>query len=509
MKKRNIFLGLLCSLLIILSFPGFSLYPLAWVALVPLFYAIDRTSVIKSMLIGLLVGFVTYLGILRWILPTVIHMTDNRILSVVLWGLLSLCPAMFFAVFCGFVALVRRTNTYTSLFVIPAFWVSLEFVHFKLLESLPWTYYFLGYSQWVNPRIIQISAFTSVAGVSFLIVLVNVAIFFFLKHKKKKELGIAVLLFALCFAYGTWKYDFEAKEDRGEKIRIAVLQGNIDSMIKWSDKKEKADFIAQTYLDLNRKALEENPDLIVWTETAIPWPVEEGDNLIEEALKITYPAGASHLIGIVTDASNGAKEKYYNSAYFVLPDGQITGAYHKIKLLDFIEAANSSDIYMDQLDFGNNVKNYIPGGEQGALRTHLGNIAIFICNENTYPYFIRNSIKKGGEYIIGLTNESFLRGNIRESHFAINTFRAVENNRDVLVASNVGFSALIDAYGRTIDISRTDSKQVFAGEVSQRNAMTFYTKYGDVFSFLCMIATALYCLKMVYYGIITKCGRAA
>jgi apolipoprotein N-acyltransferase len=74
-------------------------------------------------------------------------------------------------------------------------------------------------------------------------------------------------------------------------------------------------------------------------------------------------------------------------------------------------------------------------------------------------------------------------------HFSMAVFRAVENRVPVARAANTGVSGFIDAQGRilgTTEIFRDahDTKELIAGGIR-----TFYTDWGDVFAYLCSLAT--------------------
>ena len=71
MKKKDLLLSLLSGVLLILSFPNFDLEFLAWFAFVPLFYAIDGKTHLHAFTLGFLTGFISYLGILYWIIVAV------------------------------------------------------------------------------------------------------------------------------------------------------------------------------------------------------------------------------------------------------------------------------------------------------------------------------------------------------------------------------------------------------------------------------------------------------
>jgi apolipoprotein N-acyltransferase len=79
-----------------------------------------------------------------------------------------------------------------------------------------------------------------------------------------------------------------------------------------------------------------NPDIIVWSETALPWTFRTDDDLLTRVLQITYPANAGHILGILSEADDDPS-KVYNSVYYIEPDGRVTSRYDKVDLLSFIE----------------------------------------------------------------------------------------------------------------------------------------------------------------------------
>jgi len=129
MKKRDIPLSLLSGVLLIFSFPNFDLEFLAWFALVPLFYSISRKGTFHSLLLGLLTGIVSFLGILYWIIVAV-HTYGNipLILSAFILLLLVLYLSLFIGVFTFLIRYIQiRLKLQTVLFA-PLLWVSLEYL---------------------------------------------------------------------------------------------------------------------------------------------------------------------------------------------------------------------------------------------------------------------------------------------------------------------------------------------------------------------------------------------
>jgi len=175
MNRKDTFLSLLSGVLLVLSFPKFDLEVLAWVALVPLLLAIRGKRAREAFLLSFLTGSVFFAGLLYWIATVTIY---NRF---VIFGLLLLVfyLALYFGLF-GLLASRRKPGTIFNLqlstfnyLYLPSLWISLELIRTYLFSGFPWG--LLGYSQYLNLPLIQISSFTGVYGVSFLIVLVNVA----------------------------------------------------------------------------------------------------------------------------------------------------------------------------------------------------------------------------------------------------------------------------------------------------------------------------------------------
>jgi len=83
---------------------------------------------------------------------------------------------------------------------------------------------------------------------------------------------------------------------------------------------------------------------------------------------------------------------------------------------------------------------------------------------------------------------------------AISTFRAVENRVALARSVNMGFSALIDPFGRVTERLRSpEGKDLFTegvvtGEVTLSVEKTFYTLYGDIFASLQMAFCTIFLL---------------
>ena len=165
---RSIFLSIISATLLILSFPLANLWLLAWVALVPLFFAIRGKKFVDTFLLGFLAGLVFFYGAGYWL---------NSIAVMATLGLVFYL-AFYFAIFAVFARLIiSRLPIFAEAVVIASFWVVLEFARSNLLTGFGWA--LLGYSQASFLPAIQIADIAGAYGASFIVVFVNVVIYEF------------------------------------------------------------------------------------------------------------------------------------------------------------------------------------------------------------------------------------------------------------------------------------------------------------------------------------------
>ena len=503
MRWKNISLALLSGILLVLIFPKFNLSLLAWVALIPLFLALEGRSLKESFSLGFLSGLVSFMGILYWIFPTIVSSGESKLLGFISLLFLSFYLAIYYGLFC---LLFRYASSkiidYTFiLFFAPALWVSLELLRAYLLSGFPWA--LLGYSQWNFPPIIQISEFTGVYGVSFLIVMVNIVLtqagrsFGFFREegmvskaefkKSALPLALSVVVFLSCLVYGLITIPgesfTESRNSPEEKsiLRIALLQGNIDQYMKWDKKYER--MIKDTYGELVERAAKDNPQLIIWPETALPGYLKRESQLQEWVEKVVGKTNAYHIVG----SPEYREGDYYNAAFLISPRGEILGEYDKMHLVPFGEIVPLRPILSPFIGVLSELGDFSPARERKLLHTPFGSFAVLICWEGIFPHLVRKFVKDGADYLANITNDAwFLKTAAPFQHFIMSIFRAVENRVSVIRVANTGVSGFIDKYGRIIKKTEIFKRDYLNSSVSRKNQQTFYTNYGDIFAYLCV-----------------------
>ncbi|MDP3143621.1 MAG: apolipoprotein N-acyltransferase [Candidatus Omnitrophota bacterium] len=473
---KAIILSLFSSLLLILSFPRADLGFLAWVGLLPLFFAIRGKSPIFSFLISYLCGFLFFLGTIYWL----IHVT------LLGWIVLCLYLALYFGLFGFLFSRFSKLPKILFFFFIPCAWTLLEYLRAHLLTGFGWA--LLGYSQYKFLPIIQIADIAGAYGISFLVIMVNLAIYLRLRERKESraEIMICSFLIILTFTYGFFRLN---QKPGVERIKISVIQGNIPQEWKWEEGKK--DFNLEKYLFLAKLAALENPDLIIWPETAFPGYLWQEPELFAKVLKLTREIKIPLLVGLVT--SDGAS--IYNSAILISKDGEPAQIYNKLHLVPFGEYIPLRKV-LPFLETIVPIGDFTAGKEYTVFKTPAP-FSTLICFEDTVAELSCQFTKRGAEFLTNITNDAWFKDTAAPyQHLQASVMRAVENRRPLIRAANTGVSAFIAANGEIVDRVQQSGKDTFvdgilSSEITTGNELTFYTRFGDIFIvFCCLVVLA-------------------
>jgi len=502
-RPVEILLTILTPILLILAFPDFHLSYLVWVALIPLFFLLDRSSRLRSFVLSYIAGFIFFGGVMYWLV------------YVSKLGFFILIPvlALFFALFglIGNIFLRRSRNSrlyILSFLILPSLWVALEYIRGIFLTGFPWA--ILGYTQYRDLFVIQIADITGPYGVSFIIVMANYLLYHSFLAAGEKFLGLyniyyrdirilkyqavaAVLILAASFSYGFYSLQ---KEDVDSGVKMSVVQGNIPQHKKWDPAYK--DFILERYERLTRDAAKDKGDLIIWPETSVPGYLFERDiylRITDLAKEVDIPLFLGLVLYTWDEEGNG---RYFNTASLMSADGNIEREYHKLHLVPLGEYVPFGKLSPFIRDFVNvPIGDFSPGQELTLFDINKDGTdlkyAALICFEDIFPDLVRRFALKGADILINMTNDAWFRESSAQlQHTQASVFRAVENRTSVVRAANTGFSCYISPKGKIEDaIYDTEAKSMyikghktFNVEVSKANSL--YTQLGDIFAYLCI-----------------------
>jgi apolipoprotein N-acyltransferase len=495
-KVAKYFPSFVSGVLITLAFPSIDLSFLAWVAFLPLLLSLWEKNGKESFAAGYIFGLTYFFGTLYWIYHSINHYGGVPFLAsiaiVILFCLyLSLYPAIFSFLF---FSMIRKTKL-PGLFIAPVIWTVLEFLRSYALTGFPWAS--IGYSQYRFLHIIQIADVTGIYGISFLVLAVNGALAdIFLLRKRVKEMPLfpisytvvgfvsLALIAVFSLGYGTWRL---GQERKGHLLKVGIVQGNIEQDKKWEPLYQKE--VLDTYFSLSGKAAASSPQLVVWPETSVPFFFGYDAVDTETLVRFQRNLGSYLLFGSVL-VQERSKEKTLlsNSAVLLDREGKIVDEYDKIHMVPFGEyvPVKSLLFFINKLVVG--IGDYAPGKEYLRADTEFGSFATVICYEIIFPGLVRKFYTTGGDFIVNITNDAwFGKTSAPYQHFSMAVFRAIENRKPVIRSANTGISGIIDSGGRILSKTPLFQRMVVSGSVRTDSTMTFYTKYGDLFSYLCIV----------------------
>ena len=313
----------------------------------------------------------------------------------------------------------------------------------------------------------------------------------------------SLLIFTLVYGYFTITNTIT-----GSKVKISVVQGNIEQAKKWD--RRYRNYILERYEELSRRASKDQPGLVIWPEAATPGFILKDIYLIKRITGLVREMNTYFLIGSC-EYPKFQKSPFEvgglgNTALFFSPNGKVLGQYLKIHLVPFAEhVPHEKLIPWPRFIVPKGMKGYeVPGNEITLFDLQGTKFGALICWETIFPGLFRSFVRKGAHFMVNITNEGwFNKPTIFYQYVAMNVFRAVENRIYLVRCANTGISCFIDPYGRVVDRVKDEKGRdiyvpgVLTFSVIASDSKTIYTRCGDWFAFLsigCSIVCLMLCL---------------
>jgi apolipoprotein N-acyltransferase len=220
------------------------------------------------------------------------------------------------------------------------------------------------------------------------------------------------------------------------------------------------------------------PDLIIWSETAIPWPLDLAEPALEQIARAAGPAM------VTLGAQRRDPENYYNSMVILDAQGGISQLYDKHHLVPFGEYMPFSDLMSKFGIFGLAARlptGYTPGiGPQLLDFGALGHALPLICYEAVFAHDV-NAAPARPNFLVQVTNDAWFGKEAGpKQHLAQARMRAIEQGLPLARAANTGISAMIDPYGRIIAALELNVAGFVDAPLPRPLAPTLYSKTGDL-----------------------------
>jgi apolipoprotein N-acyltransferase len=498
-------LALLSAIVQVVIFPLPGVYILSWFAIAPLLIALLRARPAgelevagsvrlepatpwQGFLLGYLSGVIWYAGTCYWIYDTM-RQYGGLSAPMALIALFLFCCylGLYHGVFGLVVSLLARPRDHRRALVLaPFLWVAIELARTRI-SGFPWT--LLGISQVDNVALCRIAGFTGVYGISFEIVLVNVAIAaaFLIPRPKRGMMFAAALAAAAVLQSGRLVEAPPAKADHA----ALLVQENIPVAADWTP--TQLEQTLRELADLTVNSATRIPgtkvDLVVWPESPAPFFTNDA-NFRAIVSDMARKTGASIVVGAIgSDAAHPNDEgPLFNSAALVSPQGDWTARYDKVHLVPFGEYLPFPSLFSFAGGLTKEVGQFERGKSRQPLNAGGEQLGIFICYESIFPDEVRQSADLGAQGFVNISNDGWYGDSgAYAQHLNQTRMRAIENDRWLLSATDTGVTAAIDPWGRLAARIPRKERTALVAPYALNPVTTFYTRHGDWFAFACAI----------------------
>jgi apolipoprotein N-acyltransferase len=494
--------------LLFLSCADFDIWPLAWVALAPLFVVLFDKRTEKPWFYGLLCGLTANGGGFYWIVGFLQRFGHLPLVAALpIFALLIGYQAITFALFAW---ALRRLRDHLDLGLV---WLApLTYVACELVVPYVFPWYLAITQAWVPP-VIQIAELTGPLGVSFLLVLSNALLYEVYARRSWRKLLPAVLILAANVGYGYLRiHQVSAAREAAPTIKLGVVQANIGIHEKFHPNLA-ADQL-ETHQQLSLKLIQQGAELLVWPESSYPYYF-----LRQQAHD--WPAGDRRQVQRGFDkpilfGSLTLSDKYpYNSALLLDATGNLRGHFDKNILMVFGEYIPFYEqmqwlhrLIPETSNFARGTDVAVLPLERSPLATSGGdgktiNLGPMICYEDIFPSFARRLVPLEPNLLVNITNDAwFGRTSEPFEHLALSVYRTIETRLDLVRAVNTGVSAHIDSTGRVrwkgpaVDPDEGPTPPfIHIAEAAIQTPQQLYARLGEWFGSLCLALTLFLGLK--------------
>ena len=453
---------------------------LAWISLIPFLYSIQSLLTYKRIIsAGFLFGFSYSITQIFWLS---MNIGTTPLIAKITMISASLYLTIFHILFGVIFFRIKKVSPWIGIWVIAIIWVAIEYLKSLGLLGFPWVV--LGNTQWEYLYPIQLSEYTGVYGISFWVILINIGLFQLFNLREKKYLFITILIFALPFVFG--KYLLSNLPPSTNKMNITLIQPNLHLSDKWGRGPIKN---LNHIIETSKIFLTDSTELLIWPETAVTTFLRV-DSKTEVLIRDFLQENSFDLLtGFPEIVKTKDEKKYYNSIGLLNNDGVIQ-SYQKIHPVPMAEHIPFSSVFpsLKKLNLGQ--ANWDIGENYTLFNTNDITYSGVICYESTYPSLVRKFVEKGAEFIAVLVNDGWYETPPEpQQHASQSIFRAIENRRVVVRSANTGISMIIDSSGEILEETTLNEKVGISSTIHLFKELTFYSKYGDVFSWIMLIFT--------------------
>ncbi|MBE7381853.1 MAG: apolipoprotein N-acyltransferase [Leptolyngbya sp. SIO1E4] len=496
--RSPVVLVLLGGLLMGLTPDPVNAWPLAWIALVPLWRVVIAPSQPRSQGSVFLLGFLwsgLYHGIaLSWI--TALHpltwMGVPWIASVAIalfaWAFITGLGSVTFGLWAVLFKRASdrcRLNATGRILVGTALWCALE----TILSWGPLYWPSLSYTQ--SPHNLWILHLGQIAGpmaVTGAIVAVNGCWAEFSLRRAQSSLTIRSLywqpalaglaLFIALHGIGWGLYGQPLDRDPQEPLRIGLVQGNVPTRIKLTPAGIRR--AAWGYANGYRTLVEQGAEAVLTPEGAIPEIWTRAYQARSPIRQAVLEENVVLWLGTFRPAVRNSTRELTQSLITLDDRGQVVSQYNKVKLVPLGEYIPFQAVLGRLIARLSPVSSsLLAGSPDQVFETPFGRAIIGICYESAYSELFRKQAAQGGAWIMTASNNDPYPPRMMRQHHAQDVMRAIESDRWSVRVTNTGISGVVTPHGNTLWLSEPNQYVTHLTEIYRRQSQTLYVRWGN------------------------------
>jgi apolipoprotein N-acyltransferase len=482
----------------LLSAP-FSWWPFHWLSWVPFFWAIHAQEGRARLRLAALAGTVANLLIFYWVygmLPKFASIPPPAavLLLLLMTGALSL---VWVALAWG-IPRLRQQFPRGWVLLAPAWLVTIEFFMPQLFP------YMQGVSHYQVMPLVQLASITGVYGISFLLFWSNALGLEWWERRKErpvwlwKQTAAFGVVMVLVLGYGYSRIAaYNAASAKAKVLTVGLIQSNLKPNDHF---KMKSGAVRKLYQKLSKEAVKRGADWVIWSEGEYKSPLSWSRSR-KKLLEDTKWIGKPVLLGgwdvkKRPKPIGRSKYKFYNAAFHVHPNGTYGKLYYKRVLVPFGEYApfeKTLGFIYRRIDWNSR---YTPG--TGTQIETLDKIpyGFLICYEAILPKLGRDAVKDGARLLVNITYDAwFGKTTAPYQHLMLAALRSAENGVPLIRLATTGVTTTVNSLGKMQSLSPLYQRKVFLHKIKLVYLPTLYTRFGDVFAWLCVLFSLLGLLR--------------
>ena len=535
----EVFVLIVTAFIYSMAFPGFVTASgwgwIAFFAIIPVLTIINNTSWKSVWLYGFIFGVAFYCFFNYW-LPS-FHKLAIFLVTFIKGGEMILL----FLALKGASSLFKKRGYILQAII----WVAYAYLSENWFAGYP--YGTIGYALYEYLPLLQIAEYTGIWGIIFMMIIPQAYIARYLSaalrgedasflHYLKKNIVFPIvyaILFLVWLIVGFVSVSYWNNATPDRTWRVATIQHNHDT---WQG---GLDTYRKNFSNLRRLSLEavrQNPDIVVWSETAfvpsVDWHMnysyegvgntignDDTAELVKEFVKFGEELGLPLLTGnprgVLKDPTKGPIDEVtgelnredYNTV-ILFDDQQIKESYAKQHLVPFTEhfPYEKQLPWLYNLLLANDYNWWLEGDESVVFDVDGVKFSTPICYEDTFGYISANFVKNGANLIINMTNDRWSgSADAAMQHAAIATVRSVETRKTTVRSTNSGLTCMILPTGKIVDPVPQFKMTYHIYDVpiyeTESYGETFYVKHTDIFAYASIAISSIALLVGIAFAI--------